>query len=287
MAKSDTVKTVIVALMRENDPYTYYGGKEFQLSTQWTKYSLSVKPTENNSGFGRLTFEFGVNGNYWFDDVSLTSSGTSGLLTGESLENRNVKRIDYSDCGSFTDQRVKDISQFYISLQDSFYLNMKNYLKNVLGVKVPIVGTNFNVGPGDMAVQSNLDYTDNHAYWDHPSFPGIPWSSTDWYINNTPMVKDAAGGTMPGLFAGTAFKGKPYTISEYNHPFPNRFQTESILFMSAYSSFHNADGLMFFDYNSGSSWEDDIISSYFSINRNSAMISLIPSCSFAFQKSFY
>jgi len=286
MAKSDSLRTISAVLMRENGPYTYYGGQDFQLTTQWKLYTFSVRPTENNSGYGRLSFEFSNNGNYWFDDVKLATSGTSGLLTGETLESRNIKRIDFSTCGSFTDQRVKDISQFYIGLQDSFYLSMKNYLKNVLGVKVPIVGTNFNVGPGDMTVQSKLDYTDNHSYWDHPSFPGIPWSSTDWYINNTPMLKDAAGGTIPGLFAGIAYKGKPYTISEYNHPFPNRYQTEALLFISAYSSFHNADALMFFDYNAGTSWEDDIVSSYFSINRNNAMMSLVPSCSFAFRNSF-
>jgi hypothetical protein len=286
MAKSDSLRTISAVLMRDNDPYTYYGGQDFQLTTQWKLYTFSVKPTENNSGYGRLSFEISKNGIYWFDDVKLTTTGTSGLLAGESLESRNVKRIDFSSCGSFTDQRVKDISQFYIDLQDSFYLTMKNYLKNVLGVKVPIVGTNFNVGPADMTVQSKLDYTDNHSYWDHPSFPGILWSSTDWYINNTPMLKDAGAGTIPGLFAGTAFKGKPYTISEYNHPFPNRYQTEALLFITAYSSFHNTDGLMFFDYNSGSSWEDDIVSSYFSINRNNAMMSLVPSCSFAFRNRF-
>ena len=286
MAKSDAVRNISAALMRDNDPYTYYGGKEIQLSTQWNVYNFSVKPTENNSGYGRLTFQFSTNGNYWLDDVKLTNSGTNGLLAGEFLESRNIKRIDFSDCGSFTDQRVKDISQFYIDLQDSFFSSMKNFLKDFLGVKVPIVGTNWNVGPGDMIVQSKLDYTDNHAYWDHPSFPGIPWSSTDWYINNLSMLKDAAGGTIPGLFAGTAYKGKPYTISEYNHPFPNRFQTEALLFISAYSSFHNADALMFFDYNSGTSWEDDFISSYFSINRNNAMLSLVPSCSFAFRNRF-
>jgi len=286
MAKSDSVRNISVALMRDNDPYTYYGGKDIQLSVQWNKYSIFVNPTENNSGYGRLTFEFASKGNYWLDDIKLTNSGTEGLLAGESLESRNIKRIDFSDCISYTDQRVKDIAQFYTALQDSFFSCMKSFLKGTLGVKIPIVGTNWNVGPGDMIVQSKLDYTDNHAYWDHPSFPGIPWSTTDWYINNTSMLKDTAGGTIAGLFSGTAFKGKPYTISEYNHPFPNRFQTEALLFISAYSSFHSADALMFFDYNSGTSWEDDFISSYFSINRNNAMLTLVPSCSFAFRNHF-
>ncbi len=121
MAKSDALRNISVALMRDNSPYTYYGGKEFQLSTQWKKYSFSLKPSENNSGYGRLTFQFSTNGNYWFDDIKLTNSGTSGLIGGENLENRNIIRIDYSDCGSFTDQRVMDISQFYIGLQDNFF----------------------------------------------------------------------------------------------------------------------------------------------------------------------
>jgi hypothetical protein len=138
-----------------------------------------------------------------------------------------------------------------------------------------------------MVSQSKLDYIDNHIYWDHPSFPGEPWSPTDWTINNTAMVNDENGGTIASIMSGTAMAGKPYTVSEYNHAFPNRYQSEGMLFITAYSAFHDVDGIMFFDYGgSVSDWETDKVDGYFGIHRNPAMMSLAPSCALAYRNHY-
>ena len=283
--RADSNRTLTFVVTRDNDPYTYYKGIDVHLTTEWKTFSFSFVPPEDNIGYTRIAFQIPAKGTYWFDNVSMIQVGVDGLLVGESLENNSVKRINFSDCGKFSDNRVKDISAFYIKLQDDFFAEMKDYLKNNLGVKVAVVGSNWNAGPGDLTSQTKMDYVDNHAYWDHPSFPNIPWSSTDWLINNTPMVTSGYG-TMPDLFAGAPFTGKPYTISEYNHPFPNRYQSEAPIFLSSYASFHNTNGIMFFDYNSSYDWESDKVSSYFSINRNTAMMSLMPSVAFAFRNNF-
>lgn len=280
--RADSSRTIQFAVMRDNSPYTYYSGIDVKLTTQWQTFSFSFVAPEENLGFTRITFQFLAKGTYWFDNVKMIQAGVDGLLPGESLENASVKRIDFADCGKFSDNRVKDISAFYIKLQDDFFAEMKEYLRNYLGVKVPVVGTNWNVGPGDLTTQTKMDYVDNHSYWDHPSFPTISWSSTDWLINNTPMVTSGFG-TIPNLFAAAPFAGKPYTISEYNHAFPNRYQSEAPVFLSSYASFHNTDGIMFFDYNSSTDWENDKVNSYFSINRNTVMMSLMPSTAFAFR----
>ena len=286
-ARADSACTISATVMRDNDPYNGYGNKYFQITSQWRTYSFTVKPTEDNAGKTRLSFSFNNRkGNYWFDNIKITSTGLNGLLADESIEAANIKRIDYNDCISFTPARVKDISAFYIKLQDDYFSDMMQYLKNVLGVKVPISGTNWNIGPGDLITQSNFDFLDNHSYWDHPSFPNIPWSSTDWTINNKPMVTSSTGGIIPWLFGGVPYKGKPFTVSEYNHGFPNRYQTEGMLFLTSYGAFNDADALMFFDYNGGSDWEADMVSGYFDIHRNSAYMSLSPSCAYAYRNGF-
>ncbi len=285
--RSDSPKNIDFVVMRDDDPYTYYQGQSCAVDTLWKIFTLSFTASEDNNSHMRISFEFASTGSYWIDDVKVYNAEVKGLLPGESLENKSVKRIDFNEAGSYTNNRVKDISEFYINLQNKFYSEMKSYLKDSLGVKVPIIGTNWNVGPGDLISQSNMDYMDNHSYWDHPSFPNIPWSSTDWFINNQPMVTNADGGTIPDLFAGVAFKGKPFTISEYNHPFPNRFQTELVLFQTAYLSFHDADAIMFFDYNSSvDDWSTDKISDYFDIHRNPALMSQMPAASFAYRNNF-
>ena len=287
-ARSDSTRAITVSILKETSPWTWYGGTTAHLNPQWAKYSLSLKASETNLNNVRLSFTVGgQTGGYWFDEVSLTQSPVQGLRADESLELSSVERSDYKDCPSRTDQRVRDISSFYLKLESEYFSRMRSFLRDSLGVTIAIVGTNWNVGPADLAAQASGDYIDNHAYWDHPQFPTVAWSPTDWLINNTPMVSAADGGTIGGLMAGVPTNNKPYTISEYNHPYPNRFQTEGVLFISAYSSFHDVDGLMFFDYNpSSDDWETDKLISYFSISRNTAMMSLMPSCAFAYRNGY-
>jgi hypothetical protein len=283
-ARSDSFRSISVSLMKDVNPWTWYGGATISLTPQWKSYSFSVRAPESTDS-ARLSFTVGGQvGIYWFDDLSMTVAGADGLIADESFETSSVRRIDYASCPQFTDQRVRDMSSFYIKLEDDYFAHMRRYLKDTLNVKVPVVGTNWNIGPADMVVQSKLDYIDNHAYWDHPSFPGTPWSATDWRIANTPMVQSQDGGTVARLMCAVPMSGKPFTISEYNHPFPNRFQSEALLFITGYGSFHNADAVMFFEYNSSSDdWDTDKVPNYFSIHRNSAMMALTPSCAFAFR----
>lgn len=282
--RADSEKEISVNIMNDNSPWNSYGWYSIKLTTNWQTFSFSIKAPEDNKGHTRLSFSLGkVTGTYWFDEISFTKSGVKGLEQNESLELKNVARIDYSKCVQYTNQRVKDMSEFYINLERNYFKEMIKFLKDTLGVKVPIVGTNWNVGPADLASMSDADYVDNHAYWDHPQFPAEPWSNTNWFINNTPMVKDNNGGVIPALYAGVPIVGKPFTVSEYNHPFPNRYQAESILFSVGYASFNDADAFMYFDYSEAYEWEKDFISSYFGINRNSVLMSFFPSIAYVFR----
>ncbi|MEJ5352025.1 MAG: carbohydrate binding domain-containing protein [Melioribacteraceae bacterium] len=283
-ARSDSPKEISVSIMNDNSPWNSYGGYSIKLTTNWQTFSFSIKAPINNIGHTRLSFSLGKEtGAYWFDEISFTKAGVAGLEQNESLELRNVARIDYAKCVQYTNQRVKDMSEFYINLERNYFKEMIKFLKDTLRVKVPIVGTNWNVGPADLAAMSDADYVDNHAYWDHPQFPAEPWSSTNWLINNTAMVEDNNGGIIPALFAGVPIKGKPFTVSEYNHPFPNRYQVESILFSTGYASFNDADAFMYFDYSEAFEWEKDFISGYFGINRNSVLMSFFPTTAYAFR----
>ncbi|MEW6194880.1 MAG: carbohydrate binding domain-containing protein [Bacteroidota bacterium] len=282
-ARSDAEKSIGVSVMNDQSPWNGYAWNTIELTNEWKVFTFSFKAPEDNS-HTRLSFSLGkTTAVYWFDDISFTNAGSAGIENGESLEQKTIARIDYSDCVGYTAERVKDISEFYIKLQRDFFTEMKNFLKDSLGVKVPIVGTNWNVGPADLISMSDVDYVDNHAYWDHPQFPNVPWSPTDWLINNTPMVKDANGGTIPALFAGVPIKGKPFTVSEYNETFPNRYQVESILFSTGYSSFNDVDALMYFAYDESYQWEKDFVDGYFGINRNSVYLSFFPTTAYVFR----
>ncbi|MBN2601873.1 MAG: T9SS type A sorting domain-containing protein [Candidatus Marinimicrobia bacterium] len=289
VARADDNREIELAVQKNSSPWTYYAGMNFILSTEWQEYQFVFQASGTCAGDTRLSFNLGgFAGSYWFDNVSFGNNIIKGILDSESLEDQSVRRIGYNECLQFSNQRVRDISQFYIELQNRFFDEMGTFLKDELGVRVPITGTNWNVGVGDLVTQSRLDYLDNHAYWDHPQFPNTPWSSTDWKINNTSMLTSKSGGTISSLFGGIPVLGKPFTVSEYNHPFPNRFQSEGVLMAAAYAGFHDIDALLLFDYNGSSSddWETDFISSYFSIHRNTVMMALLPACARAFREGY-
>ena len=284
-ARGDVARTFSLTLQKESSPWTGYGWMSFALSTSWKQYTYTFKAGTSDPLDTRLTFSIGAQaGTTWFDDVVMVREGTGGLGPAENLEEGTVRRIGYAECLAYTDGRIRDITGFYLRLQNDYFDRMREYLKNVLHVRVPIVGTNWNFGLPDRASQARMDYIDNHAYWDHPSFPGVPWSATDWTIANQPMVRSTNGGAIAGLMAGVGVKGKPFTVSEYNHAFPNRYQSEGILFLSAYAAFQGADGFMLFDYSGAADdWETDRVNGYFDIHRNTAMMSLIPASASAFR----
>ena len=285
-AKSSQNRTISPALMRNDAPYTWYGSSQVNLTTDWQTFQFSVTPSENIDNFGRLSFSLGTQlGTVWFDEISLGEPQPKALLANESLTNKNIARTDYTENAGFSKQRVADLAAFYIGLQKDFMDNMRSYLKNDLGVKAPITGTNALVGIQEGMEHENMDYIDDHNYFDHPQFPNQPWSATDWLINNRPQVKDPSGGAIPQAFSGVALANKPFTLSEYNHGHPNRFRTEMPHFIAAYGAFHGMDGVMFFTYSGENNWANDFTDGYFDLHRDPSVMSLFPSFAYAFRNN--
>ena len=131
---------------------------------------------------------------------------------------------------------------FYMDAESKFYQDMSGYLKKDLGVKVPITGTadhSHTSSPYTMlASLSKLDILDGHVYWQHPGSPPPV---------NTPMVNDPLHSTVVQL-SRTAFAGKPYTVSETNHPFPNDWASEGIPILAAYGSFQDWDAIIMYTF---------------------------------------
>ncbi len=125
------------------------------------------------------------------------------------------------------------------------------------GVTAPITGTQ--MGYGGMSIldsQDGLDYQDNHFYVDHPGFPGLAWDPWDWNIQNA-----AAGDAGWSSFLDMAWSreaGRPYTVSEFNQPWPNTHGTEIDPSIAAFASFQDWDAIMHFDYAGGRNWDTPI-----------------------------
>ncbi len=283
--KSDKSATLSVSMMRDNAPYNWYGGTQVAVGTDWREVVFSFTANEDNNGFGRLSISPEQNtGNFWFDDFSLSPPSLSGLLPGEELVKGNIKRILWAERQQYTNGRMTDMADFYIEVQKSHFDDLKAQLQQNVGVLAPITGTNALVGPADVAHQEDLDYIDDHSYWDHPWFPGQAWDPSNWLISNQPMLKSDRFNAITAAFSGLNLTNKPFTVSEYNHPAPNRWKVEMPVAMAAYGAFHGMDGVMFYEYNGDFTWEPDVQESFFSINRDNSVMALFPSCAWAYRQ---
>ncbi len=284
-ARASTPRTVGLYAMLDVSPWSAVGGTDARVTADWQPFSFTFLASETRRSDVRLSFQLGAaTGSVWIDGVVLAPAGQTGLDSGEAVG--TVQLVSFADRFGRTPARVADQTAFLVDVQQQFFGHMRAFLRDTLGVRVPISGTNWNFGLPDLAVQHDLDYVDNHAYWDHPDWPGTPWTATGWRIANTPMVLQQGGATMAALFGGIRAAGKPYTISEYNHAFPNQSQAEFPLFLGAYGAFHGADALMLYSYNHRADWREDWQNQFFDLHRNTPVMALVPSIAMAYRMGY-
>jgi len=153
-----------------------------------------------------------------------------------------VPRLTGPQVGSAPKERYDAEMAFTSHIEESFYLDMASYLKDSLGVKVPLTGTADHGHSGSsypmLASLSKLDIMDGHVYWEHPGSPPPV---------NTPMVNDPLHSTVVQL-SRTAMAFKPYTVSEFNHPFPNDWASEGIPILAAYGRLQDWDAIMLYTF---------------------------------------
>jgi hypothetical protein len=150
---------------------------------------------------------------------------------------------------------------FYMHLESEYFGGMYRYLKNELGVKALVVGTSdhnhYNTGYPLLVSTALCDVIDGHVYWQHPNYLRDPQTGRQSFtIANTPMVDDPRNSTVVQL-SRSAVAGKPYTVSETNHPFPNEYACEGIGILAAYAALHDWDGVFFyaFEHKNPSGWD--------------------------------
>jgi hypothetical protein len=288
-AKADKKMTFNIGINRVGTPIQY-GGITFNATTSWQKYRFSAKVNEENEGMGCIIWGPNETGTIWMDDISLKESRLTGLESWEDLSLYSVKRHTYDLRLNYSDNRNCDYIEFYTTTMGDYFNEMKNYLKNDLGVKAMVCGSNYMTGVVDLISMKDMDFIDNHAYWDTPLMTNwYNWSRTDWTIWNTSMLRFDSTNTFNTLYNGFQVKGKPFTTTEYNHPFPNIYQTEGIPLVTAYSSFHGTDMLMYYSYNGQdyeAHWEEDYVPMWgFGMDRNNAMMVQFPVFAYAFRNN--
>jgi hypothetical protein len=151
---------------------------------------------------------------------------------------------------------------------------MSHFLKKDLKVGSLLVGGQ--VGFSPIPLQAELDVVDVHGYWQHPVFPRQEWSTDEWTIRNVPMAGVAGGGAL-GPMAMMRPANKPYICTEYSHPAPNTYGSESLPLLAAYAALQDWDAIFAFAYSHrGNDWDTRRFSSFFDLDQHPAKLATIP-----------
>lgn len=228
--------------------WDWYGDHTVSSDTSWSMISSYFSAPETVVDSLRFNLNLGHNANttFWIDSVTFHEYDGDGLLEDESLAEGTVRRMPKSSIGRFSTARFADEARFYYDVEGRYIETMTSYLKDTLGLKIPVTFTNNYYGLTSIASQARADFMDAHAYWDHPHFPN-GWSDVDYVMKNTPMVKKIRESTINTL-ALSRVKDKPFVVSEYNHPYPNQYQCEAPALLFGYMGFFDADAIYWHAY---------------------------------------
>jgi hypothetical protein len=237
-------------------PWRGTASRSIAVTNQWTRYTLGFDASLSMNRVGRFALEVQsmAGTTVHIRNWSLKQVGRRGLAETESLEAGNVAPVFPTEPG--TEARTNDFL-LYLADADRQYLNhVAAAVRESAGPLVPITGTQVAFG-GLMTFDSHdgMDFIDHHFYVDHYAFPHTSWDGYDWTIQDS----SAAGANLTPLVTVAAGRqhGKPFTVSEFNQPWPNTHAAELDVEIAAFGSFQDWDGLMHFAYAHGRGWDDN------------------------------
>jgi len=278
-AVGEQPRTIWFNVMQDHSPWSnlgFYGTVEIDDTWQSYNYGFVANADDDN---GRVTFSFGGGDTttFYLTNVQLYTGGQVGLMGDEFIETGTVRL--------FIDREVKerqiDRLRFLAETEKAYFDDMRSYIKNDLGCDALVTGTII-FGPLGMYAQSDMDFIDSHAYWQHPRFPGIPWDPDNWYIEQKPMTDYMNEATLFGLAGcrlgkGSTYSGKPFTVSEYNHSAPLDSQASCVPMLVSFAAAQDWDGLWIYSYtHSSDDWNDNYLNGFFDILHNPAKWGFVP-----------
>lgn len=272
-ARADAARSISADARMHHDPWRGFWSQDLKLTPEWKHFRFAVSTAEAEDQ-GRITFSnLGARtGKVQFAGVSLRPGGGNQLPPGQTLG--NIGLITRADFSSYNKAVQDDWMRFLWNTETAYWTGMQKFLHDELGVKCPVVGTAAGFSP--VGVQAKLDVVDTHAYWKHPHFPGRPWDGDNWVLPNVPMAGLPGGGELAGL-ALNRVAGKPFLVTEYNHPAPNTHNSEAFLLMAAYAGLQDWDGFFSFAYEGGrDSYSARRIMSYFDVEHHPAQMATMP-----------
>lgn len=205
--------------------------------------------------------------NHWLSD-NRTAEQLAALRAGMGIAaDKPFEILQPHEFRTVPEERFRADYEFIVATERAYLERMKSVIQDEVGLQSMLIGDadhNDSInGYPHIVNNSSFDYIDGHGYWQHPSIGEVTRTQND------PMVNDPLDSTVV-QFARTPMVGKPFVISETNHPFPHRYAVEGIPIVTAYALMHDWDGLLFHEWGEGPLAPEDYIpsQSWFRISYN-------------------
>ncbi len=265
-AAGDEPRKLSCSVSQANSPWRNLGlSRGVELSQKWQsfRFGFIARADEDNA---RLSFSFGGSDvPLYLANVEFRPGGRVSLQKGESIKTGSIAVFADNESPA----RTLDRMLFLAETEKAYFDEMRNFIKKELGCKALVTGT-IVFGPLGLYAQSDMDFIDTHAYWQHPRFPGRPWDGNNWLVEQKPMTDHPDEATLFRL-AASRLAGKPFTLSEYNHPAPLDSQAECVPMAASFAAAQDWDGVWLYTYShSSDNWERENLNSYFDIDTNPA-----------------
>jgi len=275
--RSDKKRRIALNSMMAHEPWKQLGFyTSVEIGPKWKPVRLTFTPNASEKN-ARITFTSLQPGTFDVAAVSLRPGGIVGLEPGQGLEDNSVPVLKHGQM-SVTAAARRDFVDFLWDTERDYWWGMRDFLKKELGLRSLVAGTQLSYSP--VHIQAGLDFIDAHSYWQHPAFPGRPWDRRNWYVRNVALVNGPPG-TLGGLAARRVY-GKPFTVSEYNHPTPNVYQAEGFPMLAAFGAFQDWDAIYSFAYNHNERFEPRRIEGFFDIKSHTAQLAHQSACAAMF-----
>ena len=283
-AAADRPRKVHLSLMQAHEPWGVLGLETgLALTKKPQPFSFTFIATADDANarlnFGDLNQE---GAEFRLGELSLKPGGRVGLGEGESLEQGNLRVPKVAQSRTLPAGGRQDWIRFLWETERRHWTAMRRFLKEELGIKVPIVGTI--VATSTPNLMADMDVVDSHAYWQHPQFPGKSWDMNHWIVKNISMVDYPDADTTTRL-AFQHVAGKPHMVSEYNHPAPNTHAGEGPLFIAAFGALQDWDAIFLYTYShEEKETKAGCIPGFFSIGPHPTIMANIPAASLLFRR---
>ncbi|CAN5523760.1 hypothetical protein BH10BAC6_BH10BAC6_14200 [soil metagenome] len=250
-------------------PYNDYGlSQSVDLTSAWKRFEYNFTSTSTDSTSGALALQMGNDsGDVFLDDVRLQEMPYGGLQSGESLENRTIRR-DQLWANQTSPTRAKDQAGFMFTSMRDFYHSMKLLFRDTLKCDVLIAPSTLTVSYMEQAAAEELDIQ----------------CMSEYQNSSQSILRNPNGGSVPA-HSQARIAGKPFIVNFAAIQYPRYYQNELATYLPAYAALQDWDGVFM------SSFTDRPTSGAASIDSNMVweimnkpgVLSLMPSASAAFR----